>query len=267
MTRRQVLVLGGGDVGSAVAHALFQRGDRVLLCDRGRSAHARRGMAFTDALFDGVARLEGIVAKLCGNVSESRECWKAGDAIPISVLPEEMLLREESFDVLVDASMRRDSLRPDRRDRVACAIGLGPGYAPGKNCHVAIETQWGPDLGAVLRDRPAADRSGGPRLLDGVGRERFVCAPASGQWETSHAIGQRVRAGEPLGRIGAAVVKAPLDGHLRGLSRDGIDVMAGQRVVEVDPRSAPQLFGRGERPAAIARGVVSVMAGLDQAES
>lgn len=262
MTRRRVLVLGGGDVGSAVAHALFGRGDQVLLCDRSRSAHARRGMAFTDALFEGVARLDGFAARFCGSLSDIDECWESGDAIPICVQPEELLLREQGFDVLVDASMRRDPVRPDRRPWVACAIGLGPGYVPGRNCHVAVETQWGTEMGRVLADRATADRSGGPHELDGVGRERFVPAPASGIWETDAAIGQQVRAGEPIGRIGGEVVLAPLDGHLRGLSRNGVDVTLGQRIVEVDPRNRPQLFGRGERPAAIAGGVLQAIDGF-----
>ncbi len=259
MRGQQVLVLGGGDVGSAVAHALYQRGDRVLLCDRNQSAHARRGMAYTDALFEGRASLEGVEARLCATISEVRQCWKAGDAIPICTQPDDLLLREEGFDVVVDASMRRDPARPDRRGFAGCVIGLGPGYVPGSNCHVAVETQWGPQLGVVLVDRPAAARSGGPRPLAGVGRERFVSAPISGRWETTAGLGKAVTEGQAIGRIGEAVVTAPLSGYLRGLSRDGVDVSAGQRIVEVDPRPDPQVFGRGERPMRIARGVVQVL--------
>ena len=263
MNGQQVLVLGGGDVGSAVAHALHQRGDRVLLCDRDQSTHARRGMAYTDALFEGRATLEGVEARFCASIAEVRQCWMTADSIPICTQPDELLLREKGFDVLVDASMRRDPSRPDRRAFVDCVIGLGPGYAPGSNCHVAVETQWGPQLGKVLRDRPAAARSGGPRLLDGVGRERFVCAPATGRWSTTAVIGMSVVAGQALGRIGEMVVTAPISGCLRGLSRDGVDVSAGQRIVEVDPRHDPQVFGRGERPLLIARGVVQVLDARD----
>jgi len=54
-------------------------------------------------------------------------------------------------------------------------------------------------------------------------------------------------------------VRAPIAGHLRGLSRDGVQVLSGARLVEVDPRRAPELAGLGERPLAIARGVVEAL--------
>jgi xanthine dehydrogenase accessory factor len=59
--------------------------------------------------------------------------------------------------------------------------------------------------------------------------------------------------------LGGRAVVAPIAGHLRGLSRDGVDVGAGQRLAEVDPRSEPQVFGIGERPEAIAQGVVEAL--------
>jgi xanthine dehydrogenase accessory factor len=150
-------------------------------------------------------------------------------------------------------------LPPDVRSLAPLVIGLGPGYEPGVNCHVAIESQWGPAMGAVLRDRPAAPRAGGPRALDGVTRERFVISPCSGIWKSGAGLGQAVRAGEVIGQIGAETIRAPIDGHVRGLSRDGIHVQANQRVLEVDPRAEPQIFGLGERPAAIARGVMQAL--------
>ena len=42
-----ILVRGSGDIGSAIAYALFNTGYRVLLHDDPRPAHARRAMAFT----------------------------------------------------------------------------------------------------------------------------------------------------------------------------------------------------------------------------
>ena len=50
-----VLVLGAGDMGSAVAHALHAAGWPVAIQDDPAPAHPRRGMAFADALWDGCA--------------------------------------------------------------------------------------------------------------------------------------------------------------------------------------------------------------------
>ena len=48
-----ILVRGTGDVGSAVAHALFRAGHCVILHDMPMPAHPRRGMSYADALFNG----------------------------------------------------------------------------------------------------------------------------------------------------------------------------------------------------------------------
>lgn len=259
MSERRVLVIGGGDVGSAVAHQLFLRGMKVLISERERSTHARRGMAFTDALFDGHVVLEGVSAKLADSPQTVEQCWRSADCIPIVTLDERVLAAALRFDVAVDATMRREQRRPDLRTFAACAIGLGPGYEPGGNCHIAIETQWGASMGRVLRDCGTADRSGGPHPLDGITRGRFIIAPLAGIWRTSATLGQLVASGDAVGRIDGHILKAPIAGHLRGLTRDGVAVRAEQRLVEVDPRAVPELCGLGERPRAIARGVVEAL--------
>jgi len=256
MAIERVLVVGGGDIGSAIAHSLFRRGIRVLVSERERSPHSRRGMAFTDALFEGQASLDGVTARWQPDLAGVRECWQRLDAVPVVTLPEESLISSLAFDAIVEATMRRYQAPPDLRSLAPCTIGVGPGYMPGENCHVAIETQWGPAMGKVLRDRAPASRSGGPVALAGVTRERFAIAPAAGIWRTGLSLGQRVEAGEELGRLGQQQVRVPISGYVRGLSRDGVQVPAGQRVAEVDPRDEPQVFGLGERPRAIAEGVV-----------
>lgn len=255
----RILVLGGGDVGSAVAHQLFTRGARVLISERPASPHARRGMAFTDALFDGRAELEGVAARHVEDIKGVRDCWEEAQCIPVATLPESLLTAAIQFDIVIDATMRRESVRTDLRALAPCCIGLGPGYTPGVNCHIAIETQWGDSMGKVLRDRASAARAGGPRALDGVTRERFVPAPVAGTWRTTAMLGQPVVAGDIVGHLDALPVHAPISGHLRGLARDGIAVLAGQRIVEVDPRQAPEIAGLGERPRAIAQGVLAAL--------
>jgi xanthine dehydrogenase accessory factor len=262
MTARRILVIGGGDVGSAVAHQLFMLGMQVLVSERERSAHARRGMAFTDALFDGHAVLEGVAAKHVTSPEAVEQCWQAGDCIPVVTMDEGLLTAALLFDVMVEATMRREAIRRDLRAIAPCVIGLGPGYEPGVNCHVAIETQWGPSMGQVLRDHGTAARAGGPHPLDGVTRERFVVTPQAGTWRTTATLGQQVQGGEVIGHVGEFAMRAPLAGHLRGLTRDGVEVRAGQRVLEVDPRAQPELAGLGERPLAIARGVVAALGQL-----
>jgi len=258
----RILVAGGGDVGSAVAHGLFRLGAHVVIAERSRSPHARRGMAYTDALFDGTARLEGIDAHRVADAAAVDACWQAGQGIPVVTLPEKLLTAEIAFDVFIDATMRRETPRADLRGMAPCAIGLGPGYVPGINCHIAIETQWGMAMGEVLHDRPTAARTGGPKDLDGVTRERFLVAPAGGLWRTGARIGDQVQAGDVLGQIGDTKMHAPIAGWLRGLTRDGVEVTKDQRLAEVDPRESPEFEGLGERPRAIARGVIEALGAM-----
>lgn len=55
----RILVRGAGDIGSAVAHCLFVAGHAVVLHEEARPSATRRQMAFTDAVFDGAAQLDG----------------------------------------------------------------------------------------------------------------------------------------------------------------------------------------------------------------
>ncbi len=259
-----VLILGCGDMGSAVAHWLFRSGARVLMCDRARPAHARRGMAFTDALFEGTATLEGITARFAETARAIDSAWQLNDAIPIATISEQEIRSAFSFNVAIDATMRRHLPQAQFRSWATSTIGLGPGFTPGENCHLAVETQWGESLGSVVRDRSTQARAGGPARLAGIGRERFVQSVQAGLWRTGAVIGQAVVANQEVGRIGEMPVRTPFAGTLRGLTHDSVEIDPGQIVVEVDPRDPPQVFGLGERPRAVARGVCNAL-GIDLA--
>ncbi len=75
-------------------------------------------------------------------------------------------------------------------------------------------------------------------------------------FETTREIGALVEAGEPLARIGEAVLRAPLGGAVRGLTWSGVLVSAGTEVIGIDPRGeAGRVYDIGERPVRIAGGV------------
>lgn len=256
----RIVVLGGGDVGSAVAHRLYLSGADVVLVDECAPSHPRRGMAFTDAWFDGAATLDGVVGLLVAEATDLSGQLGVVDAILCSTAATDAIVEVLRPDALVDARMRKRTVPEDSRALVPVVIGLGPGFTPGSNCSAAIETAWSDSLGAVLREQPTAQLAGEPRPLEGVGRERFVYAPQAGVWRTRARIGDRVATGHEIGVIsgsaGACAIRAPLDGALRGLSHDGVSLRAGQKLLELDPRAESDTRGLGARPAAIARGVL-----------
>ena len=255
-----VLVRGSGDVGSAVAHALFLAGYAVVVHDNPRPGHPRRGMAFTDSLFDGSAELEGVLAKRARTVEDVRRMVQCRRAIPVADAGLHEVLGAISPEVVVDARMRKRSTPEIQTGLAPLTIGLGPNFEAGTHTSIVIETAWGSDLGRIIDAGRTRELSGQPRDLGGHGRERFVYSPTAGVFRTSLAIGERVTAGQEVGRIDTTVVCAPLTGRLRGLAHDGVRVEAGAKLVEVDARDDDAIIrGLGERPRRIAQGVLTAV--------
>lgn len=260
----KVLVRGSGDVASAVAHRLFGAGYPVLIQEVVRPAYIRRGMAFTDAVFEGKADLQGVLAKRPPSAQDVQRMLSCHRAIPVFIgsLPESV----QAFapDVLVDARMRKRVAAEPQRGLAPLSIGLGPGFTAGHEVDLVVETAWGPQLGRVIRQGTAQALAGEPAPIEGVGRDRCVYAAAAGEISHCVAIGSWAEAGEEVARLDGQPVLAPVSGHVRGICHAGAAVEAGAKIVEMDPRrEAPVLYGLGERPRRIAEGVLAAIEGND----
>lgn len=251
------LVLGAGDIGSAVALRLRMAGHEVAIRDRAKPSHARRGMSFTDVLYEPVARLEGVLAKRASRLESLLKMLACGHAIPVCEFNVYEVLETIRPDVLVDARMHKHD-EPDLiSGQAPLTIGLGPGFVAGFTSDVVVETAWGDSLGKVIREGRASAYSGSPRSLGGAGRERYVYSQTSGMLRTRLPIGAAVTKGDLVAEIGEVAINAPLSGVLRGLSHDGALVTEGDKIIEVDPRGDPSAcFGVGTRQDRIAIGVV-----------
>jgi xanthine dehydrogenase accessory factor len=261
--RAYVLVRGAGDVGSAVAAMLFRAGYLVALHDEPAPATPRRGMAFADAVFDGMARLDGLTALRVDTSAELRDALAAREVVPVTVVPFSQTLEAADWSAVIDARMRKRAVPERQRGMAPLTIGLGPNFIAGETVDVAIETIWGEWLGAIIEAGSTLPLAGEPRAIGGVGRERFVYAPAAGRFETDARIGDRVEENDVLATIGEVGLRAPISGVIRGLTRHGVEVAIRTKVIEVDPRGNPTAaFGLGERPRRIAEGVLKAMARL-----
>lgn len=251
-----VVIRGIGDVGSAVAHSLFLAGHRVVIHDGPRPTATRRLMAFADAVFDGRAALAGVAAERFDDLDGVMEALEGRQVVPVVVGELSSVLERVRPDVLVDARMRKRSRPEVQRGLAPLTIGIGPNFVAGETIDLAVESAYGEDLGKVVRHGGTGPLAGEPRPLAGHARDRYVYAPVEGTFATQRSIGDRVREGETVARIGSVELRAPLTGVLRGLTRDGVPVAAGTKVIEVDPREDPAgACGIGERPARIAAGV------------
>lgn len=251
-----VLIFGLSDVASAVAHRLVQAGLPCLLVESNEPTAHRRGMAFADAFWDATTTLAGIT---CERQQTLEDWWDARGTKPLGLITTEPTLPHPNTPVIVDARMRKRSAPADQRHLGPHVIGLGPGMIAGVNCHLAVETSW-TDLGRVIPSGPTLPLAGEPRSIDGYGRDRLVYAPAASRWQTDLQIGALVEPGTLVGYVGITPLHAPIAGILRGLTRSGVGVNAGTKLIEVDPRNTPALaFGLGERPQRIAEGVFAAI--------
>lgn len=251
----RVLVRGSGDVGSAVAHLLHSRGYAVVIHDEPAPAAPRRGMAFTDAVFDGFAYLEGVEARLVERADGLLEALDGRVPVFTGQLKEAIDALKPS--AVVDARMRKRDVPESQLDLADFTVALGPNCEAGITAHAVIETQWGDRLGEVLWAGRTRELAGEPQTYGGHARDRFVYAPVSGRFSSEHRIAQAVRPGEVVAHIESVPLTAPVEGILRGLVRSGVEVAEGAKVVEVDPRADPsKVLGIGPRPGRIAEGVL-----------
>ncbi len=224
-----VVLRGGGDLASGVAHRLFVSGFPVVILELPQPRMVRRTVSFAEAVYRGRVRVEGVSAR---RVEEPLAC--PGE-IPVLVDPEADTLKSLQPGVLVDARMLKAN-RGTCRGQAPVVVGLGPGFLAGQDVDFVVETQRGHELGRVLLEGAARPDTGIPGVLGGEGARRVVRAPLAGLFRVEREIGCLVQRGERLGRVGSSPVLSPLDGLLRGLLHDGLEVRAGEKIADVDPR-------------------------------
>jgi xanthine dehydrogenase accessory factor len=232
---RFAVILGTNEIASAVAVRLHRAGFRIVLSHDPLPPVIRRKMAFHDALFDDDVTVEGIVARRADNGLEIRTSLAQSSGVTITELGLLDLIVVQAIDILVDARMQKYLATPDLRRLGRLAIGLGPGFAGGVNCDVTIETKPG-KAGRIIRQGCADQPDGVSRRLGGRAGERFVRADLTGRWNTAIEIGTRVFKDFIVGHLGNEPVRAPFDGILRGIVRDGTEVPAGVKLLEIDSR-------------------------------
>jgi xanthine dehydrogenase accessory factor len=255
-----VLIKGGGDVGSAVAHLLFRNSYLPVIVESSTPSTTRRRMAFATAVFEGEAELEGVRAERVDSIESLKVLLLWRKVIPVFIGTVETALVALTPGIVVDARMRKRETPEQQINEAPLVIGLGPGFRAGETVHVVIETNRGPHLGRVLTEGSADSYTGEPISIEGYKRERYSYASTSGTFHTTRDVGMSVQAGDVLGRIGTHELHAQVSGIIRGLTRDGIGVIQGTKVAEIDPRGQEELIsGIAERPRKIAEGVLAAI--------
>jgi len=229
-----VLIKGGGEVASGIAHRLHHSHFRVCLTEIANPLAVSRGTAFSEAVFDGVKTVEGVTAKLVSvSPEEIYRAWQQGN-IPIVIDPEASIKEKIKPDILVDAIMAKRNIRTKITD-ASLVIGMGTGFYAGRDVHIVVETNHSDNLGRVILEGEAEKNTGTPVAIGGLTKERVIWAPQAGVFTTDREIGDSVVAGEVVGWVEGLPLKAPISGVLRGLLRSGVRVSKGTKLIEVDP--------------------------------
>ncbi|HET6375314.1 MAG TPA: xanthine dehydrogenase [Methylocella sp.] len=255
------VVLGTNEIASAVAVKLFRSGFFVVLSHDPYPPVIRRKMAFHDALFDDPVAIGGVKAKRADTGLDILAGLRpACHEIMITELGLLDLIVLRTLDALIDARMQKYQTTPDLRPLARLTVGLGPGFCAGTNCDCAVETRPA-KTGLIIKQGATDPADGIARNLGGIGPERFVYSPVPGRWHTAIEIGTRVFKDFIIGHLGSETVRAPFDGILRGVARDGTEVPAGVKLLEIDPRGRRASWsGIDKRSRMIASAVMKAIA-------
>jgi len=251
------VVRGAGDVATGVALRLKREGYVVVCTELPRPTCLRRAVSFAEAVYEGTWQVEEVEAQLARFPEEARELAKQG-IIPV-LAPEGEALAQLGPEVLVDARMAKRNLGT-RIDEAPAVIGLGPGFTAGVDCHAAVETLNGPDLGRVYLSGSPIPPTHEPCGIGGLSQGRVVRASRAGVFYAFGRIRKLVETGELIASCGGEPLYAPCSGVVRGILRPGIQVESGTKVVEIDPRGDPEIpFRVAARAWRIASGVASAL--------
>jgi xanthine dehydrogenase accessory factor len=219
----------------------------------------RREVSFCEALYEGEKEVEGVLAKAVQTMGEIASTWNEGK-IPVRIDPDGKSTRDFlKPDVLVDAIMAKRNVGTTMED-APLVIGLGPGFTAGKDAHLVVETNRGPDLGRVILEGSAESDSGIPGEVGGFTIERVLRSVKDGIFHPKLSIGDRVTKGAAVAVVGDFPVTAEISGIVRGLLREGTAVKEGMKVGDIDPRGRRDLcFAISEKARAIGGGVLEAI--------
>ena len=254
----RVLIRGGGEMASGIAHRLHQCHMQVLITEVAEPTAVRRSVAFAEAVYCGRQTIENVTAVRVATCSDALIEWQH-DAIPLLIDPQAKIIREVMPAVIVDATMSKSGGDTKLSD-APLVIGIGPGFTVGDNVHAVIESNRGYHLGRVIWQGAAQPDTGVPAPVAGHTEARVMRAPRAGCFSSRRAIGDRVAAGDIVGEVDGAPVRAQITGLVRGMLHNGIQIRAGVKVGDIDPRGETEYCGSiSDKARAIGGGVVEAI--------
>ena len=254
-----VLIRGAGEMASGIAHRLHRSHFKVCMLEIPQPLAVRRGVSFCEAIYEGEKEVEGVQAKFFSNPSDILSVWKEGK-IPLLIDPDGKATKDFlKPDVVIDAIMAKTTADP-QMEGAPLVIGLGPGFVAGKDVHAVIETNRGHHLGKVIWDGGAEPDTGIPGQIGGFTAERVLRTMKSGTFRPQKSLGDRVTRGSVVAVVDDFPVIAEINGMVRGLLHEGVEVEKGMKLGDIDPRGKKEFcFTVSDKARAIAGGVLEAI--------
>lgn len=256
-----VYVRGAGDIATGIALRLHRVGCQVVMADIAEPTCIRRTVAFSEAIRLGEARVEDVTARLAADARVARAIAAAGD-VAVVVDPDARMIGALAPDAVVDAILAKRNLGTTR-DMAPVVIAVGPGFTAPVDCDAVVETMRGHFLGRVITQGSPQPNTGVPGVIAGYGKERVIHSSAAGVFRSDRAIGDIVSAGDVIGYAGDTPMVTQIDGCLRGLLADGVQVAEGFKCADVDPRGdASYINYISDKATSVGGGVLEALAML-----
>ncbi len=261
----RVVVRGGGDMGTGVAHRLYKSGFCVTVLEIEQPVVIRRKVAFAQAVFDGQVVVENVKAVKAAGSREIEDIVMAG-AVPVLVDPNCTVLQDSGSDVFIDATLSKKNTGV-HRDMAPITIALGPGFKAGEDVDAVIETNRGHALGKVIYEGYAEPNTGVPEAVKGYTEERVLRAPCDGIVRNAVEIGNVIRKSDVVCCVDKTQVLAAINGVLRGVIREGMQVKRGLKIGDIDPRGVKEYCCLiSDKARAVAGGVLEAILHLKKTE-
>ena len=257
-----VLIRGGGDLATGVAHRLHRAGFTVMITELPQPLAVRRAVSFAEAVYAERVTVEGVTARRAPDPMVGMAYTVMGEIHVVVDIHDTTLARMRP-PIVVDARMAKRNLGTRLTDAKQ-VIGLGPGFTAGADCHAVVETNRGHTLGRVYWEGNAEPNTGEPEPVRGFAGTRVLRAPREGEFKGRLEIGDLARAGDVLASVDGEPIRAQFDGVVRGLLHDGLRVTAGMKVGDLDPRGVREYcFLISDKARAVGGGVLeAIFAGM-----
>lgn len=250
-----VVIRGGGDIASGIAHRLFISGFKVLILEIEKPSCIRRTVSFGEAVYSKEVNIEGVKGIL---VDDKKAIGLAlnNNLVPVYIDRKGGIIKELRPLVVVDSIIAKKNLGTNM-NMAPITIGVGPGFEAGKDVNLVVESNRGHNLGKVIHRGRAEKDTGVAGTTLGYSNERVLRAPVSGIIKPLRDIGVEVSEEETVALVEGENIKSQISGLVRGMIKEGLYVKEGMKIGDIDPRkNKDNAFTISDKARAIGGGVL-----------